>query len=74
LVVAKDSGALPITRHILFYASLAVLDGACLARTLINRHVNSSVTNFGFKLMAVGVFFLLILISFARACLADATL
>lgn len=73
LVFAKDPTALPMTRHLFFYGSLAVVDGGCLAKTILNRHVNSSVTNFGFKLMAVGTFFLLILVSFARACLMDAT-
>ena len=71
LVVARDESAQPLLRHALFYGSLAVIDGGCLTKTILNRHVNSSVTNLGFKLMAVGVFFLLVLVSFARACLLD---
>ena len=67
LVAAREASCTPLTRHLLFYGSLAVLDAGCLARTLLNRENNSCVTNFGYKLMAVGVFFLLIVISCIRA-------
>ncbi len=70
-LVVSRSGGNALLGHCLFYGSFAVLDVGCLVKTITNRHVNSSVTNYGFKLMGVLVFFLLILVSFARAILED---
>ncbi len=49
------------------YTALFVLVAGMAVRTLINRRENVSETNFGFKLIAVGVVFLIVLISLIKA-------
>ncbi len=71
IFLVSASTALPLVKHLLFYGSFLIIDAGCLARTLTNRHVNSSQSNFGLKLVGVILFFLLIAVSFTRAVLGD---
>jgi len=67
LVTTRSPGSSDLTRHLLFFGACLALDAGCAARTLVNRAENTSGVNFGFKLMAAGIFALLILIGFVRA-------
>lgn len=54
---------------VLRFGALFLLVGGMLVRTLINRRENLSFVNFGFKLIAVGILFLLILVALLQVVL-----
>ena len=62
----QDVPSSATSQIVLRFGALFLLVAGMLVRTLLNRRANLSFVNFGFKLIAVGILFLLILIALLK--------